>query len=199
MAAAAACDTSSSTTDDTKIAREWSDALDGVQDELVKHKERKHTMQRVLHIVKSVEQRMVAPPLPSASTTSPASSSSAKTCSAPSRSAQSRQAIKDMCLNFARTTEQQMQQINGCLSKVTEAVEKLEQRKQEVVRKKSHKHSTAASEASARMPERSRTTAAQSIRQLAKLRELLKQARIEHQKQRNMNMVLSQQMAGGRT
>ena len=92
-----------------------------------------------------------------------------------------------------------MQQIHGCLSKVTEAVEKLEQRKQEVVRKKSLKRIMAASEASARMPEFSRATASQSIRQLTKLRELLKQARIEHQKQRNTQMTLSQQMRGGRT
>ena len=194
MAAAAACVPASSTTDNTKIAREWSDALDGVQEELVNHKQRKNTMQRVLNIVKSVEQRMVTPPLPSASTATTTSSSSVKTCSA-----KSRQAIKDMCLNFARTTEQQMQQINGCLSKVTEAVDKLEKRKQEVVRKKARTHSTGATKPSAHVTELSRTTAAQSIKQLAKLKELLKQARIEHQKQRATQMVLSQQMTASRT
>ena len=181
-----------STIDNDKIEREWSNALGGVHDELAQHSERKHTMQRVLHIVKSVEKRIAAPSLP---TPAPApatiSSSGAKTTAI---STQSKQAIKDMCLKFAMAAETQMAQINGCLSKVTEAVEKLEKRKQEVVLQKARAHSTGVSKA-AEAGQQPGTNAPQSIRQLEKLKQLLKQARLEHQMQRSaLDSALRQQI-----
>jgi len=141
--------------------------LSDVRDGVVEHQDRKKIMAKVLKIAKSVEQRLAStagsvPPVPHA-------------CSC-------KRALKKMCLSFAHSAEQSMTRIEGRLTQVATAVDKLERCKNQLVLKHEARdggkdHGLPDQPNKAAVPKKSQA-------QLQKLRDLLQALQSEHQNQR---------------